>query len=88
MSFKQIFKDTNDYNEKSIIGFLSFAVMTLTAIIDIITGILGYQLTINEFVYNSFVITTLGSFGVSGFEKFFLRKNTQSTQTNTEEQAP
>ena len=85
MSFKEIFKDTNDYNEKSIIGFLSFAVMTITAVTDIITGILGYQLTINEFVYNSFVITTLGSFGVSGFEKFFLRKN-NTHQTNTEEQ--
>jgi len=27
--FKQIFKDSNDYNEKTIIGFMSFAVMTL-----------------------------------------------------------
>ena len=25
--FIQIFKDTNDWNEKTIIGFLSFAVM-------------------------------------------------------------
>ena len=34
-----IFKDNNEYNEKSIIGFASFAVMTLFAIVDLATGI-------------------------------------------------
>jgi hypothetical protein len=38
MAFKDIFKDSNDYNEKTIIGFLSFAVMTITMAVDIITG--------------------------------------------------
>ena len=32
MAFADIFKDTNDYNEKTIIGFLSFAVMVLVMI--------------------------------------------------------
>jgi len=67
---KQIFKDSNDYNEKTIIGFFSFAVMVLVMVADIVTGILGKDLTVNEFVYNSFVIITLGSFGVAGIEKF------------------
>ena len=30
-----IFKDDNEYNEKSIIGFASFAVMTLFAVVDV-----------------------------------------------------
>ena len=29
MSFKNIFKDDNDINEKNVIGFLSFLVMVL-----------------------------------------------------------
>ncbi len=29
MGFSEIFKDKNEYNEKSIIGFMSFAVMTI-----------------------------------------------------------
>ena len=67
---KEIFKDSKDYNEKTIIGFFSFAVMVLVMVADIVTGILGKDLTVNEFVYNSFVIITLGSFGVAGIEKF------------------
>jgi len=70
MSFFNIFKDTNDISEKSVIGFMSFAVMVIFAIADIVTGWLGKDLVINEFVYNSFVFVTLGSFGIAGLEKF------------------
>ena len=31
MGFSEIFKDKNEYNEKAIIGFMSFAVRTLTS---------------------------------------------------------
>ena len=41
MAFKDIFKDTNDINEKSVVGFASFAVMVLFAAADIVTGIMG-----------------------------------------------
>ena len=70
MAFADIFKDTNDYNEKTIIGFLSFAVMVLVMIADVVSGFFGKDLVINEFSYNSFVIVTLGSFGIAGLEKF------------------
>ena len=63
--FAEIFKNDNEWNEKTIIGFLSFAVMVLVMLVDVIT-----DLSINEFTYNSFVIVTLGSFGIAGIEKF------------------
>ncbi len=68
--FVQIFKDDNEWNEKTIIGFLSFAVMVAVMLADVITGACGKDLPINEFTYNSFVIVTLGSFGIAGIEKF------------------
>lgn len=70
MAFKDIFKDQNDINEKSVIGFLSFAVMVLFAAADLVTGYFGKDLVVQEFIYNSFVIVTLGSFGIAGLEKF------------------
>lgn len=60
-----IFKDSNDINEKTIVGFSSFTVMVIFAIADIISGTLGKDLIINEFIYNSFLIITLGSFGIA-----------------------
>lgn len=68
--FLSIFKNDNTWNEKTIIGFLSFAVMILVMIADVVTGAIGKDLPINEFTYNSFVYITLGSFGIAGLEKF------------------
>ena len=65
-----IFKDNNDWNEKSIIGFIAFTIMCVIMIIDLVTGYTGKDLVINEFVYDSFVFVVLGCFGISGFEKF------------------
>lgn len=75
MSFKEIFKEDNSYNEKTIIGFLSFAVMVLVMLADVMSGFWGKDLPINEFTYNSFVIVTLGSFGIAGLEAFAKKKD-------------
>lgn len=69
--FKELFKDDNDINEKSVVGFGSFIVMVVFAAADIVTGAIGTDLVINEFVYNSFVIITLGSFGIAEAGKVF-----------------
>ena len=65
-----IFKDDNEYNEKSIIGFVAFLVMIAIMVADLVTGYVGKDLIINEFVYNSFVWVVLGCFGIAGAEKF------------------
>ena len=64
-----IFKDNNEYNEKSIIGYGAFTIMVLFAMADVVTGLMGKDLVINDVVYNSFLFTTLGSFGIAGAEK-------------------
>jgi len=71
MWIKELFRDNNDINEKSVIGFLSFAVMVIFAVVDLTTGYIGKDLVINEFIYNSFVLITLGSLGIAGAEKIF-----------------
>jgi len=68
-----IFKDDNDYNEKSIIGAVAFIIMCAVMILDLVTGWLGQDLAINEFVYDSFVLVVLGCFGIAGLEKFAKR---------------
>jgi hypothetical protein len=75
MAFKDMFKDNNDVNEKSVVGFASFAVMVVFAVSDIGSGLIGKDLVINEFIYNSFVIITLGSFGIAEVGKMFGKKN-------------
>lgn len=75
MAFKDIFKDNNVFNEKNIVGFASFAIMVIFAAADVITGLLGKELVITDTIFNSFVIVTLGSFGIDGVTKIFQKKD-------------
>ena len=65
-----IFKENNEYNEKSIIGFIAFLIMCFIMIADLVSGWMGKDLVFNEFVYDSFVWVVLGCFGIAGIEKF------------------
>jgi hypothetical protein len=71
MAFRDMFKDENDINEKNVVGFAAFAVMVIFALADIITGYMGEPLHVNEFIYNSFLWITLGSFGIAEAGKVF-----------------
>ncbi len=83
MKFSDLFKDSNDINEKSVVGFASFAVMAIFAGADIVTGIMGQTLEISDTIFNSFVIITLGSFGIAEAGKIFGGK--KDTNKNDEE---
>jgi hypothetical protein len=79
MAFKDIFKDNNDYNEKTIIGFLSFMVMVIAMVVDLVTGYYGEELKLNEYIFNAFMYVTIGSFGIAGLEKFAPQKKSSDS---------
>jgi hypothetical protein len=72
--FKELFKDNNDINEKSVVGFLSFGCMVLALFVDLITGYMGKELLINEYIFNGFLVITLGAFGIASVDKYINRK--------------
>lgn len=67
-----LFLDDNDINEKSIIGFISFFLMVVFGITDLMTALLfDMDLKVSETIYTSFVVVTLGAFGISEAGKAF-----------------
>ena len=68
--FSSLFNDDNSINEKSVVGFLAFVMMTIFAVADIVTGSLGKDLVINEFIFNAFLWLVLGSFGIGSIDKW------------------
>ena len=64
--FIDLFLDSNDLNEKAIIGFISFFLMMCFGITDLVTAIVwDIDLKVSETIYTSFVVVTLGAFGIS-----------------------
>ena len=78
--FKQLFDDNNTINEKSVVGFLSFTMMVLSLLVDLVTGYMGKELLINEFIFDGFLIITLGSFGIASIDKWVNNKNKNSAK--------
>jgi len=72
--WKELFKDNNDINEKSVVGFLSFAMMVIALFVDLVTGWMGKELLINVYIFNGFLVITLGSFGIASVDKYINRK--------------
>lgn len=68
--FKQLFSDDNQINEKSFVGFIAFVCMVIALLVDLITGWLGQELLINEFIFDGFMVIVLGSFGIGSIDKF------------------
>ena len=70
--FMDLFLDDNDINEKAIIGFISFFLMTIFGLTDLITALaFDMDLKVSETIYTSFVVVTLGAFGISEAGKAF-----------------
>ena len=69
--FIDLFLDDNDVNEKSIIGFISFFLMVVFGVCDLVTAFYGMDLKISDTIYTSFVVVTLGAFGISEAGKAF-----------------
>jgi hypothetical protein len=69
--FMDLFLDDNDINEKSIIGFMSFFLMFVFGTCDLVTAFWGMDLLISDTIYTSFVVVTLGAFGISEAGKAF-----------------
>ena len=63
--FKQLVSDNNHINEQAFVGVVSFFSMVFILISDVITGILGNELVIKEFIFDGFMLLTLGAFGIT-----------------------
>jgi ABC-type uncharacterized transport system permease subunit len=81
--FKDLFSDDNQINEKSFVGFIAFCCMIIALMVDLITGWMGKELVINEFIFDGFMVITLGSFGIGSVDKFINSKKEEKKEEET-----
>jgi ABC-type uncharacterized transport system permease subunit len=78
---KELFNDNNTINEKSVVGFASFIMMVISLVVDLVTGWLGKELLINEFIFDGFLVITLGAFGIASVDKWINNKHNKKEET-------
>lgn len=63
--FRELISDDNHINEQAFVGVVAFFAMVFILIVDVITGIMSKELVIKEFIFDGFMILTLGAFGIT-----------------------
>ena len=76
----RMFSDTSDINQKAVLGLVSFILMVLYALADIVTGIMGITFVIEPIVFNGLMYTALTMCGITGVEAVFGNKNIKGKQ--------
>jgi hypothetical protein len=82
---KDLFNDDNSINEKAVVGFIAFIMMVITLATDIVTGVMGKVMPIQEFIFDGFMVIVLGAFGIASVDKWINKtKGNNNEQEGTE----
>ena len=84
---RELISDDNSINEQAFVGVISFFAMVFVLTVDVITGVLGNELVIKEFIFDGFMLLTLGAFGITTAGRVLsLKHKNKKQEENTEEQ--
>lgn len=84
--FRELVSEKNDINEKAFVGIVAFFMMVITLLTDIVTGVLGSEMPIHEFVFEGFLVITLGAFGIAEAGKIFSQRKGGSSESKPQEE--
>ena len=84
--FRELISDNNQINEQAFVGVISFFAMVFVLFTDVITGIIGNELIIKEFIFDGFMLLTLGAFGITTAGRIMSLKNKAKQKEETSEE--
>ena len=83
--FRELISDDNNINEQAFVGVISFFAMVFVLLVDVVTGILSKELIIKEFIFDGFMLMTLGAFGITTAGRIFSLKKKAEENKQEEE---
>jgi hypothetical protein len=83
--FRELISDDNNINEQAFVGVISFFAMVFVLLIDVVTGIWSKELIIKEFIFDGFMLLTLGAFGITTAGRIFSLKKKAEEKKEEEE---
>ena len=85
--FRELVSDANEINEQTFVGVVAFFAMVFILIVDVVTGIWGKELVIKEFIFDGFMIITLGAFGITTVGRIMSKKKNNQDEDNQDSES-
>jgi len=85
--FRELISDDNHINEQAFVGVISFFAMVFVLLVDVVTGIWSKELIIKEFIFDGFMLLTLGAFGITTAGRIFsLKKKAKEENSDSQKE--
>jgi hypothetical protein len=84
--FRELISDDNQINEQAFVGVISFFAMVFVLFVDVVTGVIGNELIIKEFIFDGFMLLTLGAFGITTAGRILKLKEKAKTEEQPSEE--
>lgn len=78
--FRELLCDENTLSEKTFIGLCAFGLIVVTLTCDIITGFMGKEMPIHEFVFDGIMFIVLGAFFGTSLDKWIASKPAKKSE--------
>jgi uncharacterized membrane protein len=83
--FRELISKNNNIDEQAYVGVVSFYMMIVVLLVDVITGIMAKELIIKEWIFQGFLGLTVGAFFINSAKSIMHSRKAKKQEEIVEE---
>jgi uncharacterized membrane protein len=83
--FRELISKNNNIDEQAYVGVVSFYMMIVVLLVDVITGIMAKELIIKEWIFEGFLGLTVGAFFINSAKSIMHSRKAKKQEEIVEE---
>lgn len=83
--FRELISKNNNIDEQAYVGVVSFYMMIIVLLVDVVTGIMAKELIIKEWIFEGFLGLTVGAFFINSAKSVMHSRKAKKEEEIVEE---
>jgi uncharacterized membrane protein len=83
--FRELISKNNNIDEQAYVGVVSFYMMIVVLLVDVVTGIMAKELIIKEWIFEGFLGLTVGAFFINSAKSIMHSRKAKKQEEIVEE---
>jgi uncharacterized membrane protein len=83
--FRELISKNNNIDEQAYVGVVSFYMMIVVLLVDVVTGIMAKELIIKEWIFQGFLGLTVGAFFINSAKSIMHSRKAKKQEEIVEE---
>lgn len=83
--FRELISKNNNIDEQAYVGVVSFYMMIIVLLVDVVTGVMAKELIIKEWIFEGFLGLTIGAFFINSAKNIMHSRKAKKEEEVVEE---